>query len=59
VARLNQALTDALRSPEMRDRLSRMGAVPAPMSSDEFAALVRSELAKYQSVVKFSGARVD
>jgi tripartite-type tricarboxylate transporter receptor subunit TctC len=59
VARLNQALTDALRSPEMRDRLGRMGAVPAPMSSEQFAALVRSELAKYQSVVKFSGARVD
>jgi hypothetical protein len=36
-----------------------MGADPAPMSSAQFAELVRSELAKYQKIVKFSGARVD
>jgi tripartite-type tricarboxylate transporter receptor subunit TctC len=43
----------------MRERLGRMGAEPAPMSSEQFAQLVRSELAKYEKVVKFSGARVD
>jgi tripartite-type tricarboxylate transporter receptor subunit TctC len=59
VARLNESLTAALRTPEMRERLARMGAEPAPMSSEQFAQLVRSELAKYQKVVKFSGARVD
>jgi tripartite-type tricarboxylate transporter receptor subunit TctC len=59
VARLNESLTAALRAPEMRERLARMGAEPAPMSSEQFAQLVRSELVKYQKVVKFSGARVD
>jgi hypothetical protein len=29
------------------------------MSSQQFAAFVQRELAKYQQVVKFSGARVD
>jgi len=59
VARLNEAMTAALRTPEMRERLARMGAEPAPMSSAQFAELVRKELAKYEKVVKFSGARVD
>jgi len=59
VAKLNETMTAALRTPEMRDRLSKMGADPAPMSSAQFAALVSSELAKYEKIVKFSGARVD
>ena len=59
VARLNAAFTAALRSPEMRERLEKMGAEPAPGTPEQFSELVRSELAKYQSVVKFSGARVD
>ena len=33
VARLNESMTAALRTPEMRERLARMGAEPAPMSS--------------------------
>ena len=59
VAKLNETMTAALRTPEMRDRLSKMGADPAPLSSAQFAELVRTELAKYEKVVRFSGARVD
>jgi tripartite-type tricarboxylate transporter receptor subunit TctC len=59
VERLNGALTAALRTPEMRERLARMGAEPAPMEPAEFARFVRAELAKYERVVKYSGARVD
>ena len=59
VARLNNAMTAALRSAEMRERLARMGAEPAPGTPEQFAELLRQELAKYQQVVKFSGARVD
>lgn len=59
VTRLNETMTAALRTPEMRERLARMGADPAPMSSAQFADLVRAELAKYEKVVRFSGARVD
>ena len=53
------AMTAALRSSEMRDRLARMGAEPAPGTPEQFSELVRSELSKYQQIVKFSGARVD
>ena len=59
VMRLNEAFTAALRTPEMRERLARMGAEPAPMTPEQFAQFVKAELAKYQKVVKFSGARVD
>jgi tripartite-type tricarboxylate transporter receptor subunit TctC len=59
VSRLNETMTAALRSPEMKERLARMGAEPAPMSSQQFAELIRREIAKYEQIVKFSGARVD
>jgi len=59
VERLNKEFTAALRSPEMRERLARMGAEPAPMTPGDFQQFVRSEMAKYEKVVKFSGARVD
>lgn len=59
VARLNETMTAALRTPEMKERLARMGAEPAPLTPQQFGDLVSSELAKYQKVVQFSGARVD
>jgi tripartite-type tricarboxylate transporter receptor subunit TctC len=59
VSRLNEVMTAALRTPEMHERLARMGAEPAPMSSTQFADLIKAELAKYEKVVKFSGAHVD
>lgn len=59
VTRLNDEFRKALITPEMRERLSRMGAEPAPMPPEQFAAFIRAELAKYEKVVKFSGAKVD
>ena len=59
VYRLNDEVRKALVTPEMRERLSRMGAEPSPTTPEQFAAFIRAELAKYQKVVKFSGAKVD
>ena len=59
VERLNTAFRGALASAEMRERLTRMGAEPAPGTPAAFAAFIQSELGKYQRVVKFSNARVD
>lgn len=59
VTRLNESFASALRTADMRERLARMGAEPAPTTPEQLTELVRSELAKYQKVVKFSGARVD
>jgi tripartite-type tricarboxylate transporter receptor subunit TctC len=57
--RLNKAFVEALGSPEVKARAATLMAELAPATPEQFAALVRSELAKYETVVKASGAKVD
>ncbi|HRH89662.1 MAG TPA: tripartite tricarboxylate transporter substrate binding protein [Rubrivivax sp.] len=57
--RLNKAFTEALASPEIKARLSTLLAEPSPTTPEQFAAFVRAELAKYEEVVKLSGAKAD
>ncbi len=59
VARLNQAFVAALNAPETRSRFAGLMAEPVPTTPDEFDAFMRAELAKYRTVVKASGAKVD
>ena len=59
VARLNKAFVDALRSPELKSRMATLLAEPSPTSPEEFAAFVKAELAKYERVVKATGAKAD
>jgi tripartite-type tricarboxylate transporter receptor subunit TctC len=58
-ARLNKAFVDALASPELKSRLATLMAEPAPTTPEGFAAFVRAEHAKYEQVVRASGARAD
>ena len=58
-ARLNKAFVDALASADVRARLASLYAEPMPMAPERFAAFVKGELAKYQPLVKASGARVE
>lgn len=58
-ARLNRAFVDALGSAEIKARLATLMAEPSPTSPERFSAFVRAELAKYEGVVKASGARID
>ena len=57
--RLNKAFVDALNSPELKARMATLMAEPSPTTPEEFAAFVKAELAKYEGVVKASGAKVD
>ncbi len=57
--RLNKAFVEALGSPELKARAAALMAELAPDTPEQFAAFVRSELAKYETVVKASGAKVD
>jgi tripartite-type tricarboxylate transporter receptor subunit TctC len=59
VQRLNQAFVAALNTPETRSRFAGLMAEPVPSSPEDFGAFMRSELAKYEKVVKASGAKVD
>ncbi|HEY9240009.1 MAG TPA: tripartite tricarboxylate transporter substrate binding protein, partial [Burkholderiaceae bacterium] len=57
--RLNKAFVDALGSPELKTRLTGLMAENAASSPEQFAAFVKAELAKYERVVKDSGATVE
>lgn len=57
--RLNKAFTEALATPELKSRMATLMIEPAPMTPEQFGAFVKAELAKYQKVVKLSGAKVD
>jgi tripartite-type tricarboxylate transporter receptor subunit TctC len=59
IDRLNRAFTEALRAPETRSRFAQLMAEPVPTSSEAFGAFMNRELARYEPVVKASGARVD
>ncbi|AEE68939.1 putattive exported protein [Bordetella pertussis] len=59
VAKLNKAYADAMRLPDVRQRLLTMGSEAEPMTADAFAAFVKQEMAKYQEIVKISGASLN
>jgi tripartite-type tricarboxylate transporter receptor subunit TctC len=59
VARLNHAFVAALDSPDTRTRFANLLAEPVASTPDQFGAFMKSELAKYEKVVKATGAKVD
>ena len=59
IAKLNQAFVAALQSPEAKTRFAGLMAEPVPSSPEEFGSFMRSELGKFEKVVKASGAKVD
>ncbi len=59
VAKLNQAFVAALNAPETKTRFASMLAEPVGNSSEQFGTFMKSELAKYEKVVKATGAKVD
>ncbi len=58
-ARLNKAFVEALASAELRARLASLYAEPMAMTPERFAVFVKGELAKYEPLVKASGARAE
>ena len=59
IAKLNQAFVAALNSPEAKSRFALLMAEPVANTPEQFGAFMNSERAKYEKVVKASGARVD
>ena len=58
-SKLNKAFVEALASAELKARLAALMAEPMPTTPEQFGAFVRAELAKYEGVVKRSGATID
>ena len=59
VARLNQAFVAALNAPETKTRFATLLAEPVPTTPEAFGTLMTLERAKYEGLVKATGARVD
>jgi len=57
VAKLNRIAVDAMRSPEVKEKLLSQGAVLIGNSPDEFAAYLRAEIDKWGKVVAAAGIK--
>jgi len=59
VAKLHAAAVKALKSPEVADRLTKLGAEPVGNTPEDFAKMLASEQKVWTKVVKDTGAKVD
>ncbi len=59
IAKLNAAFTAALKHPDTQQRFALLMAEPVPTTAEQFGALMARERARYEPVVKRSGAKVD
>jgi len=57
--KLNKAFVEALATPDIKARLATLLAEPIGSSPEAFASFVKAENAKYEKVVKASGAKVE
>ena len=57
VEKLNREIVRILQLPDVKERFLASGYVAAPTTPQEFAQLIRDELAKWQKVVKATGVR--
>jgi tripartite-type tricarboxylate transporter receptor subunit TctC len=59
VERLNRETRAVVSTPEAVRRFAELGGTPGAMSPDEFTAYVAAEVARWEPVVRASGARVE
>ena len=59
IAKLNKSFTDALKAPETQQRFGLLMAEPVATTPEQFGQFMTRERARYQDVVKRSGAKVD
>jgi tripartite-type tricarboxylate transporter receptor subunit TctC len=59
IKRLAEETQKALASPEVRERLTKLGAEPMPMTPDQFDAYIRDEMATNEKLVKAAGIKAN
>ena len=59
ISRLNTEINKALQDQEVLARFATLGIEPAPASANEFQAFIAKEIAKWESVAKSAGVRLD
>ena len=58
-ARLSKAIVDAVRSPDVRERLIQVGLEPTGTTADELGKIQKADAARWEPVVKASGFFAD
>ena len=59
VEKLNEELRKVLADPGVASKLSAQTLDPMPMTTEQFAARLKSDYAKYEKVVRISGAKLE
>jgi tripartite-type tricarboxylate transporter receptor subunit TctC len=59
VAKLNAEITRIVNRPDVREEWAKQGAVPLAMTPEEFARYTADDIAKWDRIVKISGAKPD
>ena len=59
IAKLNAEINKALRDPEVRQSIGKEGGEVLGGTPEQFATLIRNEIAAWATVVKASGAKID
>jgi tripartite-type tricarboxylate transporter receptor subunit TctC len=59
IAKLQTATAAALRTPELSERLTREGSEPVGGPPEQFAAMVKADIAKWAAVVRRSGMKAE
>lgn len=59
VVKTNEILAKSLKTPEARERLLKLGALPSGNSPDEFSAFIKAEIEKWAKVGKAARIHID
>ena len=59
VKRLNAELVKIMHAPEMKEKLTATGTEPLTSTSEEFAAYIKREIAKWGDVIRKAGVKAD
>ena len=59
VARLNAAINEGLKTPEVRGSLARLSSIPKIGTPQDFAAFLAVEVPKWAALVKLAGAKAE
>jgi len=59
VRRLSDAVLRAMAAPDVVERVTQIGQTPSPAGAEPFARLIREDYARWQQVVKTSGAKAE
>jgi tripartite-type tricarboxylate transporter receptor subunit TctC len=59
VARLNGAINEALRSPELRANFANLGIEPRISTPEEFAALLAEDAPRWFDIIRMTGIKLE